>query len=246
MTAEQTELLAAAILATLEEHNQRDFSGKFGDLFTAVKRRWIGVYQESDLLNAIDLLSSFEGATRSGRPATSEFVRVNTFMAKAVLGGRVTLREAMPLLYEFSQFGVDWLENVWNEYFPAESPAIRADTKDDGVVVALSRLIPASDRKVRPDHNSAGLAEALERVEEAQQLISQSNQLSEDEKQDSIVHLQAGISVLKGSTQIAIGTVRYLILDRLKAAFEGAIEDAFKLVIIGAFMTLAAFLISLL
>jgi hypothetical protein len=77
-------------------------------------------------------------------------------------------------------------------------------------------------------------------------LIASSNQLPEEEKQVALVHLDAGLTILKRATRFAVGVVRYLILDRPKAAFEGAIEDTFKFVIIGAFMTLAAFPIAIL
>jgi hypothetical protein len=110
----------------------------------------------------------------------------------------------------------------------------------------FQQLVPASDRTVAPSHNSPDYVHAIEKVEEAQKLIASSNQLPEDEKEDALLHIEAGLSIVKRARQFAIGAVRYLILDRLKAAFEGAIEDAFKVVIIGAFLAFAAVLVAML
>lgn len=107
----------------------------------------------------------------------------------------------------------------------------------------LQQIIPASDRIVTPSHNAPDYVLALEKVQEARRLIEQSNQLSEDEKADTLVHLDAGLSILTRARNFTVGAIRYLILDRLKKAFEGAIEDAFKAAIVGTFMTLATILI---
>lgn len=148
--------------------------------------------------------------------------------------------------------GVREAERLIEEGFmPPRTPALETSpeevaspVKSSEPELLLQRLIPAADRLVSSSHNAPKYIEAISKVEEARKLISESNQLAEDEKQDTLVHLDAGLSVLKRAKRFTVGVVRYLVLDRLKAAFEGVIEDAFKITIIGAFMLLAALLIA--
>ncbi len=110
---------------------------------------------------------------------------------------------------------------------------------------ALAKIVPASDRIVTLNHNHPKFSETLEALAEAEQAISSSNMLTVDEKSDTILHISLGKKLLSQGKSFAIGAIRYLLLDRLKKSFESLIEDAFKVVLVAAFLAVAAFLISL-
>jgi hypothetical protein len=107
-------------------------------------------------------------------------------------------------------------------------------------------LLPASDRYVTPQHNSEPFASAVAKVEGARECIVRSNAIGPEDRSDAIVHLDAGLSLLRRTRSFAVGAIRYLVLDRLKKAFEGVIEDAFKAVLLTAFVALAGYLLTLL
>ena len=111
---------------------------------------------------------------------------------------------------------------------------------------ALSRLIPASDRIVTQTDNQPKRVETLAAVAQAITSIESSNVMLPNEKAETLTYLNAGQSILEKCNNFAIGAIRYLILDRLKLAFEGAIEDAFKITLVSIFLTIAAYLLTLL
>ena len=127
------------------------------------------------------------------------------------------------------------------------SPVNQSSTAENGtsgVGELMKQIIPAADRVVTVQHNQPDFVSAIEGIEEARNLISQSNSLEEAEKADTLISLDAGLLVLKNAARFAVGAMKYLVLDRLKAAFEGAIEDSFKLALTTAFTLLATFLIA--
>ena len=172
---------------------------------------------------------------------------ITSFTDSGLAKGRMHMGAERDQRIWLTAYGVKEAERLLDE--EVVSIRVPEDAKDDAAAEdpddLLRQIIPASDRVVSPSHNAVPYVDAVRQIEESRRAISDSNQLSEDEKWDALVHLDAGISILKKAKQFAIGTMRYLVLDRLKTAFEGAIEDAFKVVIIGAFMALAAFLISM-
>jgi hypothetical protein len=130
---------------------------------------------------------------------------------------------------------------------PSRRQAETASDEPRSEMERLSNLLlPASDRYVTPQHNSEAFVDAVTKVEEAKQCIIQSNEIAPDERTDAVIHLDAGFSLLKNAKTVAIGAIRYLVLDRLRKAFEGAIEDVFKTVLVTAFIALAAYLLALL
>lgn len=245
MAFEIKHLLPAAIISTVG--SESTVSGV--DLFEAVQSKWAGPYSVTEILEAVEYLSKIGDVAFLDISNPEELIRINGGNLKAVLRNN-SWRETAPASYNWVNFGDAWLKREWDKALSQErrvkggSPAQSSLVTD--VDSAMSQLVPASDREVRLDHNSSDFTECVNKLEEAQKLIAESNQLTEEEKKDTLVHLDAGLRVLRGSTVFAVGTMRYLVLDRLKAAFEGAIEDAFKAVLVGAFMYLAALLIGLL
>jgi hypothetical protein len=108
-----------------------------------------------------------------------------------------------------------------------------------------AKVIPASDRVVTPNHNQSALTDAVDAISKAEDAVSSSNILSLEDKSDTLLHISLGKQLLTKGKSIAVGAVRYLVLDRLKKAFERLIEDALKLVLIAAFLAVAALILSL-
>jgi hypothetical protein len=109
----------------------------------------------------------------------------------------------------------------------------------------LAKIVPAADRIVTLGHNQVKLSDAIAAISNAEDAITSSNTLTVDEKSDNLLQISLGKQLLAKGKSVAIGAVRYLILDRLKNAFESLIEDAFKTVLVIAFLAVAALLTSL-
>jgi hypothetical protein len=108
----------------------------------------------------------------------------------------------------------------------------------------LSKIIPASDRIVALDHNQSALIDAIGAVSNAEKAIASSNVLAPDEKSDALLNISNGKALLEKSQSVAIGAVRYLLLDRLKSLFESAIEDALKMMLYAAFLAIVGWLVT--
>lgn len=182
--------------------------------------------------------SAAEIAARLGAPEPRVAMALRSLSGRKLAQG--THNYVSGSSYQISEDGYRKVEA--SAIAPSQESSIAAEEHER----VLHQLIPASDRIVSPSHNSPDFSRAIEEVEEAQRLIASSNQLPEEDKKTTLVHLDAGLLLLRKSKEFAVGAVRYLILDRLKAAFEGAVEDAFKVVITGAFMALTAVLVAML
>lgn len=250
MTDEQYQLLAAAILETAGGKYHITYVGSLNDLIDRTGDEWFGAYSEDEALEALEFLRKMGVIDKSSVPSTSAFIRIDTGAAIVKLqrgsGLNFDPRRVAPLLHEYAKFGRAWLEAMWSQSMVHPPSDDSGEAGEPGVGKferILNQIIPAADRTVHPDHNSSDYSDAINKIEEARRLIEKSNQLPQVEKADSLVHLDAGLSILTRARQFTVGAIRYLVLDRLQKAFEGAIEDAFKVVIWGAFLTLATILI---
>jgi hypothetical protein len=107
-------------------------------------------------------------------------------------------------------------------------------------------LAPAAGRLVSFADNQLSAEQAIGEIQKAEEAIRLSNQIDPDEKADALVSLELGKELVRRSKSFLIGALRYLVLERLKKAFEKTIEDVYRLVLIGAFLTIGGLLLSLL
>lgn len=126
-----------------------------------------------------------------------------------------------------------------------EAARRRSVGSNDARIAALEqRLVPAADRRVTFDHNSAGLTTALERLDSARSVVEV---LNEPEMIDNAVHIKTGIDhirrCLERGATTSVQVIRYLIIDPFKRALESGLDDAWKLVIqVGLLALLSALL----
>jgi hypothetical protein len=154
---------------------------------------------------------------------------------------------------KLSAHGVRWVEEdigddnvgAYLEQFGLTNPYDNEKTQSGEVESIERRLIPASDREVSFGDNLPKRSEMLSEIHAAEALIRSSNEMDEDDKADAVLSLGLGAKLIRESKRLVVGAVRYLVLDRLKKAFEGVIEDAFKLVLIAAFVTIGTILLAL-
>jgi hypothetical protein len=250
VTDEQYQLIAAAILETAGGQYHITYIGNQNDLIEKTMEDWFGAYSSDDALESLEFLRKLGVIDKSAVASTGSFIRIDTggavFKLQRGSGLNFNSRKVAPLLHEYAQFGRPWLEAIWSQVMlnpQSASGGAAGESSIPDYEQVLEQIIPAADRTVRPDHNLPDYVDALGNVQEARRLIEQSNQLAENERLDTLVHLDAGLSLLTRARNYTVGAIRYLILDRLKKAFEGAIEDAFKAAILLAFMTLATVLI---
>lgn len=104
-----------------------------------------------------------------------------------------------------------------------------------------ARLAPASDRKVAFHHNLPDLEDALAKLASAIPVIER---LNEPAMVEAAVHFRKGMELIAVCRERRVPTsvriVQYLIIDPLKKALESSLEDAWKVVIQGALLTLLA------
>lgn len=155
MTQEQQELLAAAVLLSLRNLGQSRYSGKFVDLAVAVQDRAGNQFGAAQILEAIEVLSQLGAGSLSSHNAS--FISVDVAKAEAAFArvgnDRFNPRKRFPLLYEYVQFGEDWLRSIWPDYFPSEEHAGGGLETPPAIEENVGILAPAADRIVRLNHN---------------------------------------------------------------------------------------------
>lgn len=113
-------------------------------------------------------------------------------------------------------------------------------------VILEAKIIPASDRHVILGDNLPRRTEIVSQIVIAEDAIRSSNKLEAGEKADAILSLSLGRNLIEGSKRLTIGAIRYLILERIKKAFESIIEDVIKVALVAAFVAIATVLLTFL
>jgi hypothetical protein len=72
---------------------------------------------------------------------------------------------------------------------------------------------------------------ALESIQNAAFAVGQSNSFSLDFKREMSAHLNAGIQIMTNSRKVAVGALKFLLIDRLAEAYKEATEDVLKNII---------------
>lgn len=110
----------------------------------------------------------------------------------------------------------------------------------------LARVVPASDRLVTLGDNSEFSQSLLNGVDHITEKIKASNSLPVDEKSDVIESLSVFQALVRRSKTLMVGAFRYLVLERVKKAFEKIIEDALRLAILAILASLAITILAVL
>jgi hypothetical protein len=211
MTEEQQQLLGAAILETVRTSFNTEFSDKASSLFEFVSREWVGNYDANDLNDALELLSNLRAVSRS-KFSGHGLIRVNWHEARSLL-----LNESMPaFLHEYARFGQAWLDEMWPKLMSTEL------TEPDRLSEApKARLLPASDRLVPLDHNSAPYREVKEGLAELYNDVRSANDLdcSPDERDRVLASLEAA-QALWDATQLKIIQIRVGIIITIEDAID--------------------------
>lgn len=131
-----------------------------------------------------------------------------------------------------------------------ELPNVDADeaaqgSTDDVIADLAEQIAPAADRLVSLKDNQPQRQAMAHELATVRTSLSGSNLLDPDEKADVLVSLQAAEQLINQSDTWLAGSMKYLVFDRVKKAFERTIEDAIRVVVLGALATLAAIILAL-
>ena len=106
-----------------------------------------------------------------------------------------------------------------------------------------TKLAPAAGRFVELSHNQATAQIVIDGIADIAGKIEASNELNPSEKADVLISLGAARQIFERSKTALIGAFQYLVLERLKKAFEKTIEDVFRLAIIATLGIIVAALL---
>ena len=127
---------------------------------------------------------------------------------------------------------------------PAADDGVRA-LPDDQMANLSDQLAPAADRLVSLRDNQPRRQAIAYELATVSTAISGSNQLDPDEKANVLVSLDLAGQLNERSDTWLAGAMKYLVFDRVRKSFERTIEDAIRVVVIGALVTLAAIILAL-
>jgi hypothetical protein len=211
MTEEQQQVLGAAILETVRTSFSTEFSDKAESLLDVVSREWVGNYDVNDLNDVIDLLSNLHAISRS-KFSGHGLIRVNWHEARSLL-----LNESMPaLLNEYARFGEAWLEEMWPRLMPSE-----LEPSDGSSEPPEARLLPASDRLVPLDHNSAPYREVKNGLAQLYEELRTSNDLDCDpDERDRVLASLKGAQNLWDAAQLKIIQIQVGIIITIEDAIS--------------------------
>ena len=119
-----------------------------------------------------------------------------------------------------------------------------ARSKEVSVDTLIDRVAPASDRVISFSDNQELAGKLTDGIVAVNAQLSTSNSLDPDEKSDVAISLMASVSIFQKSQTFLIGAFRYLVLERIKKAFEKTIEDAIRIAVIGLLGTLIALILA--
>jgi hypothetical protein len=150
--------------------------------------------------------------------------------------------------------GVRWVEDTigddnvaaFLEQHGVKNPEESDKAALDEVETIEAQLIPASDRVVAIGDNLPKRSDIVAQISNAEEAIRSSNEMDADDKADAILSLSLGRKLIEGCKRVVVGVVRYLILDRIKKAFERTIEDVFRVALVAAFVTIGTIILALL
>lgn len=125
----------------------------------------------------------------------------------------------------------------------ANSAQVSAVQKVDAII---AKVAPASDRLVTIGHNFDLSQQLINGVEKISEKIAASNILPVDEKSDVRESLGLLQRLVGSSKTMLVGAFRYLVLERLKKAFEKTIEDALSAAIVLILAGLVALILAVL
>ena len=108
----------------------------------------------------------------------------------------------------------------------------------------ISKLAPASNRTISFTDNQDLCAKLVDGVKSIEEKLNSSNELDPEEKSDVAVSLEASVSLFQKSKTFLVGAFQYLVLERIKKAFEKTIEDAIRLSILGLLATLVTLIMA--
>jgi len=107
-----------------------------------------------------------------------------------------------------------------------------------------NQIAPASDRLILFSDNQDLSTSLITGTDEIRQIIESSNELDPIERSDVSVSLNAFRTLVEKSKSFVVGAFRYLVIERLKKAFEKTIEDALRLAIMGVLAMLTAIILA--
>jgi len=184
LNTDQLQILAAAVMQVLHENSMTTYAGKSDNLIEAVLHAHKGSFDADDIRNALRAVEHLGAMTQSQLGATSDFIRIERHLFAARFARtsdqKFNARKLYPLLFEYSQFGSAWLDDVWDRYFPQETSAAPVEHN--------SANIPAADRLVTVDHNSENSVSARSALSDLSAHLASSNDfgdLSIDEVEEA-------------------------------------------------------------
>ena len=133
-----------------------------------------------------------------------------------------------------------WISRIAEDFKDEIEISNYLNPKAENLDAISKKLAPASDRFVSIGDNSSLAVQISNGVKDIEDQISSSNELDPEEKSDTLISLGLARKLFDNSTRVLVGAFRYLVVERLKKAFEKTIEDAFRLSILAILSTLVA------
>jgi hypothetical protein len=121
----ETEILAAAIIEVVAiSPNITEFKGDVRRVFEGVQRSWPGEYGQDDVIDALQRLAGTHCVVLTINASGKAFARImpTTFQDYFDNVRPEEARAKYPILFEYSQFGQDWLLETWADNFGSNLP----------------------------------------------------------------------------------------------------------------------------
>lgn len=148
-----------------------------------------------------------------------------------------------PAKYSITDVGYKEVEKA---YLTQLEAAESAKIENDPILELEQQFAPAAGRMVTFGDNRNVKEQAIESVEQVEQIIRASNSLDPDLRDETVASLGAWKSLIDNAKAFAVGAFRFLVWDRIKKVIEKGIEDAYALALTGLLITLGTIIVGLL
>ena len=148
------------------------------------------------------------------------------------------LRSQYPVLASFVDFDQEWIEAAMGSWRQELSAADSTNPDLSDVVGQLDVIERNLGSEIYIDPSSNEMTAVSADIDRALEAIRSSNTMGEEARTGYLRHISQGRGLIAKAGNISVGAIKFLLIDRLKAAYEEAAEDSLKLIIQAAFMAI--------
>lgn len=241
------QLLAAAIInAVFDENDHEPYIGSLNGIISPLEFDWQIWASSGEIDEAVHILKDIGCLKLYQHQTIPDYVVLDSrkFYSKMSdilsdvpsLSGK--LRKRYPVLASYVDLDIGWFEDAmagWKRHNQRNSQIVPVSPDISDKLYIINQSL---HEDIFFDPESSEVKAMMSDLDRAVAGIRGSNQLDPETKSTHLRHLDNGIGLFNKAGKISVGALKFLLIDRLKKAYEDAVEESLKILIQGALIVL--------